>query len=240
MKRSTYISLIFVFISLSLSAQNNERIRVEGIARMTEVPKEIILSIDLTIKDSLYQTCFNRSMAALEALKENFTQNGIDAKLIKSKHIAVNEAFEYRHSKRVKTGYVSSIALEVKGNFTQKFSESLLNSLNMNNLDINYRLAFGFSDEQKTKLRQKAIELAVADAKQKAETLAGAAGLKLGKIASIQYGNTAGYEQKMSIMAVSDTEASSQLQRGARFSGIELNPKEQLIQKSVQIEWYFE
>ncbi|MBK3516630.1 SIMPL domain-containing protein [Carboxylicivirga marina] len=240
MKRSTYISLFLLFISLTLSAQTTKHIKVEGIARIREVPEEIIVSVDLSIKDSLYQACFNQSMKSLNALKKTFKKNGIDPKLIKSKSISVNESYEYRHNKRVKTGYVSNISLEVKGQFTQKFSESLLKSLDQENLDINYRIGFGFSDEQKTKLRKKAIELAVTDAQEKAETIALAANLKIAGIATIKYGSSASFYEPVDMLMDTEFDTPPITRQAKSFSGVELNPKEHQIQKSIYIEWAFE
>jgi len=224
-------------MSTLLSAQNTNKLNVEGIARLSEVPDEIIVSIDLTVKDSLYQECFNKSMEALKNLKATFKKNGIDPEAIKSKAIVVNEQYEYRHNKRTKIGYVSNIGLEIKATFTQKFSNALLKSLDKEGLEINYRIAFGFSDELKDKLRQKAIELAVADAKQKAETIAKAAGLELGSIANINYGNTKSGFQPVLLTDSEFSEAPRTMNKS--FAGINLNPKEQHIQKSINISWNF-
>jgi uncharacterized protein YggE len=240
MKRTTYISLFLLFIGLTVAAQSKNVIKVEGTARIKEVPEEIIVSVDLTIKDSLYQECFNKSMASLNALKKIFKSNGIDPKLIKSKNISVNEDWQYNQGKRTKVGYVSNIALELRSTFTQKFSNALLNSLDQKSLNINYRIGFGFSEEQKTKLRKKAIELAVADAKEKAETIAMASELTLSGISSISYGTQAVYPRSMDMVMENDFEAAPMKAGGQRFSGVELNPKEQLIQKSIYIEWAFE
>ncbi|MCU4155106.1 SIMPL domain-containing protein [Carboxylicivirga sp. A043] len=239
MKRTTYVSLLFAFFSLSVAAQSNKTIKVEGIARISEVPEEIIVSVDLTIKDSLYQDCFNKSMASLNALKKVFKNNGIDPKLIKSKAIAVNENYEWQQNKRHKTGYISHISIEVKGAFTQKFSESLLKSLDQKNLNINYQIAFGFSEEQKTKLRKKVIELAVADATEKAETIAQAAKLKLIGISTINYGSSPFYGP-MDIVSEGVFDAPPIKGVDKHFAGVDLNPKEQQIQKSISIEWAFE
>jgi uncharacterized protein YggE len=239
MKRTTYISLfILLFAQLSI-AQSPTLLRVEGIARMTEVPEEVIVSINLNVKDSLYQTCFNKSMQSLKELKAYFKKNGIDPKLIKSKNVAVNEAFEYRHNKRMKIGYVADIALEIKAPFTQKFSNALLTSLDHESMDINYNIGFGFSDEQKTKLRQKAIELAVTDARQKAETIAKAAGLKLAGIQSINYGSQSASFRQLDMVYKQEFNSVTGAARANNFGVVDLNPKEQQIQKSISIEWSF-
>ncbi|MCG8582247.1 MAG: SIMPL domain-containing protein [Bacteroidales bacterium] len=240
MKRTTYISLFLLFIAFAVTAQSKNVIKVEGTARIKEVPEEIVVSVDLTIKDSLYQECFNKSMASLNALKKVFKSNGIDPKLIKSKNISVNEDWQYHQGKRSKVGYVSNISLELRSPFTQKFSNALLNSLDQESLNINYRIGFSFSEEQKIKLRKKAIELAVADAKAKAETIAMASGLKLSGISSISYGTQAVYPRPMDLVMENDFEATTASATRQKFSGVELNPKEQQIQKSIYIEWAFE
>ncbi|MBR8537246.1 SIMPL domain-containing protein [Carboxylicivirga sediminis] len=237
MKRTTYISLMILFIANTLVAQNSNRIKVEGQARISEVPEEIIVSVDLTVKDSLYQECFSKAMESLKTLKHTFEKNGIDPKFIKSKAISVNEAYEWQQNKRIKSGYVANISLEVKDAFTQKFSDALLKSLNRADLNINYRLAFGFSEAQKEKLKAKAIELAVADAQQKAEIIANAAGVKLTGIANINYGADTPSFRPMDMMM--DKEMTPAITRADNFSGVDLNPKEQVIISAIYMEWTF-
>lgn len=240
MKRTTYISLFILLITNTLVAQHDNRIRVEGQARITEVPDEIIVSIDLTVNDSLYHVCFGKAIETLKTLISTFEKNGIDSDLIKSKGISVNEAYEWKQNQRIKTGYVANIALEVKSTFSQKFSESLLKSLNREELNINYRLAFGFSETQKDELREKAIELAVADAKQKAEVIARAAGLRLTGIADINFGTETSLYRPVDLMMEKEYDALPVTRMADNFSGVDLNPKEQVIQKSIQIEWQYE
>ncbi len=239
MKRTSYISLLILFIANTLVAQNTNRIRVEGLARVTEVPEEIMVNIDLTVKDSLYHECFKNAVETLKTLKNTFEQNGIDSDLIKSKGIAVNEATEWKQNQRIKTGYVANISLEVKSTFTQKFSEALLQSLNREDLNIKYRLAFVFSEVQKEKLKEKAIELAVADAKQKAEIIASAAGLKLTGIANIDYRTEAASYRQTDFMMVKEYDTAATTRSANDFAGVDLNPKEQVIQKSIHIEWAY-
>jgi len=238
MKRTTLISLIIVLVGIQVNAQQAKRIKVEGIARIKEVPQQIIVSIDLTIKDSLYQVCFNNSMKAMKQLKKHFKRNGINPDNIKSKNLVVNENYEWQQQKRVKTGYISTINLEVKDIYTEEFSEKLLNSLNQKELDLNYRISFGFTDEQKTKLRQEALELAIKDASEKARILAKASGLTLDGIANITYGSHAQGYEAVDIRYESEA-ADAPLMKSVHQSGINLNPKEQKIQKSVRVEWLF-
>jgi len=238
MKRSILISLIIVLMGLQATAQNSKRIKVEGVARIKEVPEQIIVSIDLTVKDSLYQVCFNNSMEALNTLKAHFKRNGINPENIKSRDLVVNENFEWQQNKRIRKGYISTMHLEVKDKYTAKISEKLLNSLDQKDLDLNYRISFGFTDEQKTKLRKEALELAIMDAAEKAETIANASGLKLDGIANITYASNATFYEPMDIMYENEV-ADMAPMKSSRYSGINLNPKEQKIQKSVLIEWAF-
>ncbi|WP_439182079.1 SIMPL domain-containing protein [Carboxylicivirga taeanensis] len=239
MKRATYISLFLLLVTNTLFAQTNQRLKVEGQAIIYEVPEEIIVSLDLTVKDSLYHECFSKAVETMETLKNTFKKNGIDTELIKAKGISVNEAYEWKNNQRSKTGYVANIALEVKGIFNQKFSDALLKSLNRKDLNINYRFAFGFSEEQKEELREEAIALAVKDAQQKAQAIAKAAGIQLASIANINYGADTPFYRPMNLVMEEESSTPAIKARADNFSGVDLNPKEQLIQKSISIEWLF-
>lgn len=239
MKRTCIISLIALLFSLQTNAQNKRLIQVEGIARIKEIPKEIIVSIDLSLKDSLYQTCFNKSVESLERLKSHFKSNGIKPKNIKVNNLVVNENFEFHKSKRIRQGYKSSISLEVKDIYNDEYSNALLKSLNQENLNISYQISFGFTDEQKTKLRRQALELAIKDATEKAEVIANASGLKLKSIEKIIYGSNSSYYGSFDI--VMDEECyDTPPRKGNGQYGVSFNPKEQRIQKNILIEWSYE
>ncbi|WP_075601713.1 SIMPL domain-containing protein [Saccharicrinis aurantiacus] len=226
--------LLMIGIGTQVTAQN--KINVNGIAQVNEIPKEIIVSIDLSIKDSLYQVCFDNSLQALEQLKSHFKSNGINPKNIYTKNLVVNENYEWQKNKKVKVGYSSTINLELKEIYTQKYSKALLNSLNQENLDLNYRISFGFTEEQKTKLRKDALQLAIKDATEKAEIIAQASGLKLSGIANITYGTSPSVNPRTDIVYEKQLMNSSSNRNSA---GVNLNPKEQMIQKTVYIEWNF-
>lgn len=237
MKRLSLISLVIILFGIELSAQKTQVIKVEGIARIYEVPEEIVVSIDISVKDSTYQVCFNNSMEALETLKSHFKKNGIKTQSIKSKNLTVNENYDWVKGKRIRKGFVSTINLEVKDKYTEQYSVKLLNSLNQEGLDINYRINFTFSEEQKTMLRKKALELAIKDATEKVNTIASAANLKLSGIQNINYGtNQTFYPTPVTMM---EDDAEMPPRKASNYSGINLNPKEQLIQKSIYIEWGF-
>lgn len=238
MKRLNIIAiLLIVGIGTQLMAQNSNKISVNGIAQLKEVPDEIIVSIDIAIKDSLYQTCFNKSLEALENLKGHFKSNGINPKDIYTKDLLVREDYEWRKNQKVKIGYSSTINLELKAEYTPEYSQAILQSLNQGNLNLNYRIGFGFSDSLRTNLRKKALELAIKDATEKAETIAKTSGLKLKGIANISYGTTPSVHPRTDI--VYEKQLASTSSHNNSSAGLNLNPKEQTIQKMVYIEWNF-
>lgn len=239
MKRTCIIGLITVLFNFGMNAQNNRHIQVEGIARIKEVPKEIIVSIDLSIKDSLYQACFDRSVKSLEKLKSHFSNNGIKPKNIKTNSLVVNENYEFKKSKRIRKGYKSSISLEIKDIYNDKYSNALLQSLNHEGLNISYRISFGFTDEQKAKLRRQALELAIRDATEKAEVIAKASGLKLNNIEKIVYDSNSSYYGSFDIV-MDEEYCDTPPRKGNGHNGISFNPREQKIQKSLLMEWSFE
>ncbi|MCU4176230.1 SIMPL domain-containing protein [Carboxylicivirga sp. N1Y90] len=238
MKRTCIISLIALLFSFQSIAQNKQLIHVEGIARIQEVPKEIIVSINLSIKDSLYQVCFNKSVESLEKLKTHFKSNGIKSRNIRVNNLIVNENYEFVKSKRLRKGYKSSILLEIKDRYNDAYSNVLLNSLNQEDLNISYRINFRFTEEQKTKLRKQALELAIKDATEKAELIASSSGLQLKQIKKITYGSNSTYFDSFDI--IMDEECCDTPPRKGNGSGITFNPKEQSIQKSILMEWSFE
>jgi hypothetical protein len=179
-------------------------------------------------------------METYNQFKAVFEEDGIPADKIKSRQIVVNENVEWRANEKVILGYYANIQFEIKDEFTRQLSLSLLNSLNTEDLNLNYTVNFDFTEEQKTRIREKALELAVADAKEKAEVIAKATGIELTGISKINYG-TSGMNFPISEF-VDDDLARNQLSMITRrfdMGEVDLNPKEKTIRKVIIVKWNF-
>ena len=150
---------------------------------------------------------------------------------------------DFRMEQSSKLSFEGNAVLTIENNYTTAYAQKLLSVLQNDSVSFNYNLDFTLSENQKSTLRRKAIEASMADAREKAEAIARAAGVKLWKINSITY---------------SDDETgrgldSDLVRENSLFSGnavmfkssgqvpeINFNPKEIGIKKTISVEWSME
>ncbi|MDX8340310.1 SIMPL domain-containing protein [Draconibacterium sp. IB214405] len=187
------IILAFALIVAMLGsfAQDNKSgtIKVEGKSEVKLLPEEIWFNVSMTVKDQDYKTCADLAVQKLAEIKSLFTENGIEKDKIKTNSYSVREI--QRHDpelrKMVSDGYQATIPLTVRTNRDYD-KNNVIFELIKDNLESNFNMNFALSEKQIAEVKTKLIKLAVADAKEKAEIISDAAGVELGKIANIQYG----------------------------------------------------
>jgi uncharacterized protein YggE len=185
------LSLAVMLFAFGSFAQNNQNgiITVEGKSSVKLAPEEISFTVNFSVKDENYKQCAEMSVEKIDKIKKLFIKNGIDEELIKTNSFAIHEVQKYDPQLRqsVFEGYEANIPVTIR---TQKDYEKndKIFELIKDNLQSNFNLNFALSEEQMEMVKEKLIQLAVEDAKQKATVIAQSANVQLGKIKSIQYG----------------------------------------------------
>jgi len=185
------LSLAVMLFAFGSFAQNNQNgiITVEGKSSVKLAPEEISFTVNFSVKDENYKQCAEMSVEKIDKIKKLFIKNGIDEELIKTNSFAIHEVQKYDPQLRqsVFEGYEANIPVTIR---TQKDYEKndKIFELIKDNLQSNFNLNFTLSEEQMEMVKEKLIQLAVEDAKQKATVIAQSANVQLGKIKSIQYG----------------------------------------------------
>ncbi|SET44309.1 hypothetical protein SAMN05444285_11339 [Draconibacterium orientale] len=185
------LSLAVMLFAFGSFAQNNQNgiITVEGKSSVKLAPEEISFTVNFSVKDENYKQCAEMSVEKIDKIKKLFIKNGIDEELIKTNSFAIHEVQKYDPQLRqpVFEGYEANIPVTIR---TQKDYEKndKIFELIKDNLQSNFNLNFALSEEQMEMVKEKLIQLAVEDAKQKATVIAQSADVQLGKIKSIQYG----------------------------------------------------
>ncbi|WP_319229075.1 SIMPL domain-containing protein [Draconibacterium orientale] len=185
------LSLAIMLFAFGSFAQNNQNgiITVEGKSSVKLAPEEISFTVNFSVKDENYKQCAEMSVEKIDKIKKLFIKNGIDEELIKTNSFAIHEVQKYDPQLRqsVFEGYEANIPVTIR---TQKDYEKndKIFELIKDNLQSNFNLNFALSEEQMEMVKEKLIQLAVEDAKQKATVIAKSADVQLGKIKSIQYG----------------------------------------------------
>lgn len=235
------LSLAVVVFSLSSFAQENQDdvIVIEGKSTVKLVPEEISFTVNLSVKDSNYTRCADMAVEKLAKIKSLFIENGIDEELIKASSYSIREV--QRHDpqlrKMVFDGYEANIPLTLK---TQRDYEKndLIFSLIKENVESNFNLSFGLSQEQRDAVKEKLIELAVQDAREKAEIIANSAGVKIRFIKRIQYGDARTIARMNDRELLTSGELPMKMMSTVSSITDVLSPSEVIMATNIIITWY--
>jgi uncharacterized protein YggE len=235
------VFIVIAFISFSSFAQMCDQIVIEGKSSVKMAPEQYIFNVRISVSDSNYTACANLALEEAEKITKEFTKNGIDKDLIKTLNYSIREVREhdYKTNKSVFKGYQAEIPLRIKTHINYDKNDVIFEIIK-NNFEANFNLNFELTPEQTEAIKEKLIALAVEDAKQKAKVVAESAGIRLGKISKIQYGepksiaqfSNSNYElQKETIM----------IRGAASIGGTSiLNPSEIEMSTSILVSWRIE
>ncbi len=227
--------MLFLGVYSGIEAQKSADVLVvSGKATVKELPEEFEIQIPVNVQDSIYQDCTQQLMQKVNQIKADFKKTGFSQKQLKSMGFSVNENYYYDNvsRKRVKDGYKGSVNLVLTGAFTTENLNKAIKVLASN--ESAYSINFNLSEAQKQTLSDKAIELAVNDASQKAQMLAKHAHVKLMRIVRISYEND---HQGSDVLLRSYAMKSADM---SAMDSFELNPQEIELNKQVLIEWAIE
>jgi len=177
------------FDYIGVSPEKPNTIQVTGIGKVVAVPDiaKVTLGTEATEKDvATAQNKVTKDINKLiEELKDEFD---IDEKDIKTVNYNIHQDYDWDDGTRVLRGYRVSQNVEVKIRETDTAGQvvALAGEIGLKTVS---GLQFTIDDPEE--YRQEAREIAMGNAKEKAEELADIAGVKLGKIVSFSEGQAA-------------------------------------------------
>ncbi len=161
-------------------------IRVQGRAVVSGERDLVILRFSLNSKAMSYGTSLESMYKRVEMLRQELESVGVDRTKLKTSNLSVSPHFESVKDKYVFSGYVASQNMKLELPMDRQHLNQVLDGVTDSKSGAEMRISFGLRDE--SALRQRALEEAVANARKNAETLANAAGVKLGKLLQVDYG----------------------------------------------------
>lgn len=191
----TLIAAIFVFLFISsrlglklpisvISQDRGQPLVVEGQGKVTVVPD--VAKVTLGIEES------GSSLAAVQksvnqkskSLVDSLKKLGIGEKDIKTTSYNVFPDYDYESRPQRITGYRVNITYEVTVKDFDKINDVVIRATETG-VNVVGNISFDVNEETKKKKLDEAREVAVKEAKDKAQSLARAAGVSLGKILNI-------------------------------------------------------
>jgi len=196
MKKLLAIVCLFMGIHMISMAQDTSKISVDGKSEIKVLPDEALIRVSLIMKAM-------KTAAATEGLNKKAAEvtkalkkSGVKNYELKADNYFVNVNRVYTKGTSKDSGYVASQTLRVLVKDTGEDLVKIVEALH-NNVDMGFQLEFQLSDNKRKEYETELLQLAIKDAKSKAELIANS--LELGTIAVHQviYGDGGSYQPKM-------------------------------------------
>lgn len=208
-----FFAALFVYTKLagpipfslsSVVTNKTDSFTVTGEGKATAIPDLAVVTAGVqaqgTSVNQVQETVNAKSAAVIEAIKKL----GIKDEDIQTTNYSVNPTYDYQSSTQRITGYTANNTVTIKIRDTEK-ANSVIDAATTNGANQVGGVTFEVSD--KTKAENEARDVAIAEAKKKAETAAKAAGFTLGRVINYSEGFGGGmpmpmYAKDMAVSAV--------------------------------------
>lgn len=178
----------FPFFVQSIQTNKDNLFQVQGTGQATAIPNTAQISFGVTKNATTVADAQNQVNTAVSNILNGFKSLGVDAKDITTTDYSVDPQYNYTNGNQTPNGYSVTQTLNVKLSPIEKASKAV-DMATANGANVVNGVTFTVDDNTQKQLEDKARTMAVNDAKQKAQSLAGAAGMHLGKIVDIQEDN---------------------------------------------------
>ncbi|MEO9802596.1 MAG: SIMPL domain-containing protein [Reichenbachiella sp.] len=175
-----------LLIILSARAQLN----VTGQATLTLQPKRTIISYSIGSTKDSYDEAIASMTNRIDALTLSLAKIGFKKEEIKTSNFNIRQNRKYRQGEPKGEEYIATQSLEIRFDHSTKRLLEVLNKTASDESAPTVSIAFGMSEEQEKSAKELLIQMAVADAKRKADLLAKETGYSIQGIKEINYGNT--------------------------------------------------
>jgi len=177
---------LFRFIPLSIHAfqtSKNNIFQVQGTGRVTEIPNSVKFSFGVTKSAATVEDAQKQANDAVNTIVHDLQTASTSANDITIINYTVYPTFD--DGKQTPNGYTATQEIEIKISPIRNINQ-ILDFITGNGANQIGGMVFTFDNETQKKLEKKASKQAIADAEQKAQELAKAAGILLGRIIDIQ------------------------------------------------------
>lgn len=156
-----------------------------GEGKVTAVPDIAQVNLGITVNRASVKEAQNEANSTINKIASNIKKLGIDEKDLKTTSYNLSPSYDWSSGKQRITGYQITINLAVKVRDFDKINQ-VIDTATADGVNLVGGLGFSVDEARLKELQKKAREEAVEEAKEKAENLASAAGIKLGRIVNIQ------------------------------------------------------
>jgi uncharacterized protein YggE len=169
----------------SVVTQKTDLLTVSGEGKVTVVPDTGIVNLGINLMRPSVKAAQSEVNTIINKISDETQKMGVDKKDIKTSEYSIYPEYDYRTGSGKITGYRVSAAITIKVRDLEKLN-SVIDSATANGANTVSGISLTVDDDKKKDLLQEAREEAIKEAKTKAESLAKAAGISLGRIVNVQ------------------------------------------------------
>lgn len=190
------VMVIGAYPALSSAEQVRERktITTQGSSRVTAAPTIAYVSIGVTTFNKNATAAQSENAVKMDRVYKALASLGIKKDKIKTVNYNISPRYDYKNNVATLAGYnvINSISATVTD--LKKVSD-VLDMTVKEGVNQSNSISFGVTDEERDRLYLQALSQAVVNAKEKANTIAAAAGIAISKPANIIEGSSAHFAQ---------------------------------------------
>uniref|UniRef100_UPI0040499F38 SIMPL domain-containing protein n=1 Tax=Flavobacterium sp. TaxID=239 RepID=UPI0040499F38 len=184
--------LLFSFTTLVFSQNKlDNSIITQGKASVKVIPKSIIFNISLETLDLDFKVSSDQAMSKISDLKKRLKAVGIPENLLKTQSFSVNEKTKYNNQTQKPDfiGFETRVQLGILMNY-EDFDVDKVFKILKDDFQADFNMAYTLDENQSESVQEQVMQLAIEDAKYKAEFIAKASGFKIGRVIKAQYGDS--------------------------------------------------
>lgn len=168
----------------------DKTITVKGVGTASVKPDYIIITLNIASKKKEYQRSVDSANERIELLQKAIVSSGFVKEDLKTLSFSVNSSYESETDKNgryhnVFAGYVCRYTLKLSFDMDAKRLAETLTAISASGADAEFSIQFSIKNPEI--ISEELLKSAAENARQKAEILCAASGVKLGALLNINY-----------------------------------------------------
>jgi hypothetical protein len=168
----------------SVVTQKTDLFTVSGEGKVTVVPDTGIVNLGINLTRPSVKSAQTEVNTIINKISEEVKKLGVDSKDIKTSDYSIYPEYDYTRGAGKISGYRVNASITIKVRDLEKIN-SVIDSSTANGANTVSGIQLTVDDDKQKELLQQAREEAIKEAKTKAESLARAAGISLGRIVNV-------------------------------------------------------
>ena len=194
MKKLFVLFIALVVLLTAAAAQAESRISVSGTGEIRVSADTAVISLGVNARDKDVLKAQQKVNESIAAIRAALTEQGISEENINTEFINIYVTYDYRDDQEEVEAYNASSTLAIKVTEMDKVGALIDAAFSAGANTLN---GISFSASDTSEAKSEALREAVADAKNKADVLAEASGLKITGIESLSEDGVYSYENNV-------------------------------------------